>query len=352
MSTTNSKNRPGRHMHGARTRLSRSIHRRASTGLWPNRAFVTFWAADSISQFGSQASMVALPLLAALTLDASPFEMGALSAAGSAPFLLVSLHVGAWVDRLPRRPILIAADLGSFAFLLTIPLAAWRGWMSMELLYVVSFLVGVLTICFGVAWVAYLPALVQREELTDANGKLAATASVAQVSGPSVAGGLVALAGAPLAILLDAISFLISAWLIGRIRVEEPPIDSRNGEHRIWREIGEGIGVVTRHPLLRALAASTATTTLGGYMFLAVYVLYMTNDLGLGAGTIGLVFGLGGVGALLGAMIAPAFARWLGVGPAIVWAQLLTGLSGLAIPLAIFAPGIALPLVLFAEFFQ
>jgi len=278
--------------------------------------------------------------------------MGALGAAGSAPVLVVVLFAGVWVDRLPRRPILIAADLGRFGLLLTIPLAAWRGWLSMELLYIVAFLTGTLTVCFTVAWVAYLPALVQREELTGANSKISVTASVAQVGGPSAAGGMIALAGAPLAIFLDAISFLGSAWLIGRIRVEEPRSPERRGEQRIWREIGEGIGFVKRHPILRALTACTATTTLGGFMFVAVYILYMTDDLGLGPGGVGLVFGLGGVGALAGAAIAPAAARRLGVGPTIIWAQLLAGLGGLAIPLAMITPGIALPLVLFAEFFQ
>ena len=352
MSTTSPNNGRDRRVGGMRARLSQTVRRRITTGLWPNRAFVAFWAADSISQFGSQISNVALPLLAALTLGASPFEMGSLAAAGSAPFLVVALFAGAWVDRLPRRPILIAADLGSFGLLLTIPFAAWRGWLSMEMLYIVAFLTGTLTVCFNVARVAYLPALVKREELTDANSKLAATASVAQVGGPSAAGGMVALVGAPLAIFLDAVSFLSSAWLIGHIRVEEPRVPARRGKHRIWRETGEGIGVVASHPLLRALTACSATMNLGGFIFLAVYILYMTGDLGLGPGGVGLVFGLGGVGALAGATIAPTAAHWLGVGPTIIWAQLLTGLGGLVIPLAMFAPGIALPLVLFAEFFQ
>jgi len=220
MSTTGSNNERDPRVGGPWARLSQTVRRSVNTGLWPNRAFLAFWAADSISQFGSQISIVALPLLAALTLGASPFEMGALGAAGSAPVLVVVLFAGVWVDRLPRRPILIAADLGRFGLLLTIPLAAWRGWLSMELLYIVAFLTGTLTVCFTVAWVAYLPALVQRKELTGANSKISVTASVAQVGGPSAAGGLIALAGAPLAIFLDAISFLSSAWLIGRIRVE------------------------------------------------------------------------------------------------------------------------------------
>lgn len=320
-------------------------------GLWRQPDFVRFWGAESISQVGSQVTVLALPLIAALTLRASPFEVGLLAAAGSAPPLLVGLLAGVWVDRLRRRPLLIVADLGRAALLLTIPLAAVAGLLSMPLLYGIALLTGTLTVLANVAYASYLTTLVRRAELAEGNGKLEASRSTALVVGPGVAGALIGVVGAPLVLVVDAASFLASAVLLGRIRTPEPPPGPRSGR-RVWHEIGEGLAVVGRHRILRPLALSAGTTELFAFVFFAVYVLYFTRELGLTPAAIGLVFATGGVGALIGALLAAPAGRRFGQGPAIVAAQLLFGLSGLLIPLAVFLPAIALEMVVASEFLQ
>ncbi len=274
------------------------------TGLWRHPGFLRYWAADSISQFGIQISAVALPLAAALVLGASAGEMGLLAAAGTAPFLLIGLFVGVWVDRVRRRPLLILSDLARAALLLAVPLAWALDALSMELLYCVAFLVGIFTVVFEVAFVSYLPSLVGHHQLVEGNGKIAASASAAQVGGPGIAGVLVGLLSAPIAVLIDAVSYLVSAALMWKIPAPEPAPTRQDEAQKVWREIGERLRAVFGDPVLRALIMCSATNTLFGFVFLAVYVLYMTGDLGLGPTAVGLVFATGGLGAVLGAVVA------------------------------------------------
>jgi MFS family permease len=314
------------------------------------RDFTKLWAASAISDVGSHVSALALPLIAALSLGATAWQMGLLSAAGTAPTLLIGLFAGVWVDRLRRRPLLIAADLGRAALLLAIPLASVLDALRIELLCVVALLAGALTVLFDVSHVSFLPSLIGRERLVEANSRLEATESVARVTGPGLGGVLIGLLGAPFTLLIDALSFLASALFITRIRVTEPaPAHARAG---LAREIREGLGAVSRHTVLQVLAGCSATTSFFGLMFMAVYVLYMTRDLGLGPVGVGLVFATGGVGALAGALVAQPLARRFGPGPAMIVAQLLFGLSGLAVPLAVLAPAVALPMIVGSEFAQ
>ena len=300
---------------------------------------------------GSQISALALPLIAALTLGATPWQMGLLSAAGAAPILFVGLFAGVWVDRLRRRPLLIAMDIGRAATLLTIPLASALGLLRIEILYIVALLVGALSVLFSVAHLSFIPTLVERERLVEGNSKLQTTTSVAQVAGPGLGGVLVGLLGAAFAVLIDALSFLASALLIMGIRVNERSRAAADAGGVI-AEIGEGLRVVVAHRILRVLAGCSATISLFGQMFLAVYVLYMTRDLGLGSVGVGLVFAAGGVGALVGAVVATPATRRLGPGPAMIWAQLCFGLTGMAVPLAVLMPRVALPMVVASEFGQ
>jgi MFS family permease len=316
-----------------------------------NGDFARFWAAESISVVGSQVTAVAVPLLAALSLGASPMSVGVLAAAAGLPHLLFGLFAGAWVDRLRRRPIMIAADVGRAAFLAAIPFAAWLGALSIELLVVVAFLDGVLKVFFDIAYLAYVPTLVPRSQLVEANSKLEGTASAAQVIGPALGGALVRLVGAPLAMLIDALTFLASALFLFGIRAQEPAPGPARGTS-LLREVADGLGVVWRSGVLRALALASAVTNFGAFIFLAVYVLYMTRTLGLGPGAVGLVFALGGVGALIGSVLAgPVRARW-GIGATLVSSLALFGVFGLTIPLAVVFPRYALPLILAAEFAQ
>jgi predicted MFS family arabinose efflux permease len=329
------------------------VKRRLATALGParNGDFARFWAAESVSQVGSQFSVVVLPLLAALTLDASALAVGVLAAAAGLPHLLFGLFAGAWVDRLPRRPLMIAADIARFALLLAIPLAAWLGILSIQLLIVIAFLVETGTVFFDVAYLAYVPDLVEREALVEANSRLEASASAAQVIGPAFGGTLVRLLGAPNAMLIDALSYLVSAVLIVQIRrVDEAP--RRTSDHGILREIIEGIAALWRDPVLRALALASGIVNLGGFTFLAVYVLYLTRTLGLDPGAVGLVFAMGGIGALIGSVAASPIRNRLGTGPTLIASLVLFGVFGMTVPLAVAFPRYALPLILASELLQ
>jgi predicted MFS family arabinose efflux permease len=320
--------------------------------LWAHADFMRLWSGRAVSQLGTQISLVAIPLYAVLALDASPMEMGILSAAAGVPRLLFGFLAGAWVDRQRRKPIMVATNLGQALAVATIPLAALSGRASFELLLAVEVIVGLLSIFFQAAWVPYLPGLVGRALLPSANSKILASNSVAQVAGPSLAGTLVGALGGPVTIAIDALSYLWSALRIARIEHVEPP-PRPDGDHRsLRREIVHGLQVLVRSPLLRALAGSHATIVLAGWAFLAVYPLYMLDTLGLSARGVGFVYAAGGVGALLGSLVTTALIRRLGTGRTIVWSAVLFGVSGLTVPLAVLAPGHALALVVFAEFAQ
>ena len=323
-----------------------------SAALWRDPQFLKYWTASAISDVGSQVTALALPLIGALTLAATPWQMGLLNAASSAPILLIGLVAGVWVDRLQRRPVLIAADVGRAILLWTIPLASMAGVLTIELLCTVALLVGALSVFFDVAHLAILPVLVERERLVDGNAKLEVTAAAAQVVGPGVGGALVGALGAPFAVLLDALSFLVSGWLITRTRVTEPAPAPRIERSSLPNEIREGFRVVWGEPLLRALIAAAATMNFFGRMFLAVYVLYMTRDLGLGPLGVGLVLATGGVGSLAGAVVAGPTTRRFGPGPMLIWSQLAFGVTGLLVPLAVLVPRVALAMVVAAEFSQ
>jgi MFS family permease len=318
-------------------------------GLWRDAGFRNLWGAQTISLLGSQVTALALPLTAALALEATPAQMGLLGAAGAAPALLLGLFVGVWVDRRRRRPIMIAADLGRAALLLLIPAAALFGTLRIELLYAVALLCGALSLLFEVAYRAFVPALLPRERLVDANSKLELSRSAAEVGGPGLAGGLIGLAGAPLAVAADAISFLASALLLARLRAPEPAPTLR--EHRsIREEIGEGLRVITGSPPLRALAGCSGVLILFSSLLEAVFVLYLTRELGLAPTLVGLIFASGNVGFLVGALLGERAARRIGVGPAIAGGLLLTGLGDLLVPLAGGPPAIVVALLLAAQF--
>jgi MFS family permease len=223
------------------------------SSLWRHREFLKFWAGAAISDVGSQVTLLAVPLIAALTLQATPWQMGLLAAAGGAPILLVGLFAGVWVDRVRRRPVMIATDLGRAALLLVIPVAAVAGVLCIEILYAVLLLTGALTVLFDVADMSMLPSLVASDRIVEANSKLQSTAAAAQVAGPSVGGVLVSLMTAPFALLADALSFLFSAAFIAGTRVSETAPDTRGAGAGVLGEITEGF---------RARSSTTASSWL------------------------------------------------------------------------------------------
>jgi len=285
--------------------------------LWRHRDFRRLWIGETVSAIGSQVTLLALPLMAVLMLDATPFEMGLLTAAGMAPWVVFALLVGVWIDRRRHlRPLLIATDLGRAALLATVPLVALTGLVGLPQLFAVTFLVGTLTLVFNLAYVAYLPTLVERESLVDANGKLQASQATAWITGPTLAGFLVQLVTAPFAILVDALSFVVSAGCLLRIEApEQVRLRSSNGS---WLgDLRAGLSFVVRDPLQRASAGAAATLNFFGMGQFAIVILFATHDLELSPGIIGLAFAAGSVGGLLGAIAAPTVAKRLGTGGAI-----------------------------------
>jgi MFS family permease len=290
--------------------------------LWRHRDFVRLWAGQTVSVFGSQVTELALPFAAVLTLHATAFQMGLLSAAGMAPWIVFALLVGVWVDRCVRRRwILVAADLGRAAILLSIPVAAAFHVLSLGQLFAVAFAAGCLTLVFNVAWGSYLNVLVPREQLVDGNAKLMGSYATAQIAGPSIAGLLVHAISAPFAILVDAASFLVSASALRSIRAAEPQRRLERGTS-LRHDLAAGLRYVRDDPLQRAIAGSAATLNFFGAAIYAVLVLYAVRKLHLSSLLVGLAFAAGAVGALAGTQLAPRVARRIGTGRTIMLATL------------------------------
>jgi MFS family permease len=311
-----------------------AARRRERRSLWGHRDFVRLWSAESVSRFGSQVSLLALPLIAIAVLRTSTFQVGLLSTMEFLPFVLVGLPAGVWVDRLRRRPVLIAADLGRALALASVPLAHLLGVLSMAQLYAVAFVTGVLTVFFDVAYQSYLPRLVRPDQLVEGNAKLEISSSGASIAGPGLAGLLIQAFTAPLAVLVDAISFVASAGFIGRIRRPEPPPPPASGGPGMRREIAEGLRYVLGHRLLRWIAASTGTFNLFSSMTQAILVLYLVRRLGMSAGLIGLVMSVGNAGWLIGAAGSGRLSARIGVGWSVLGAAVVGSAGALLVPLA------------------
>jgi MFS family permease len=288
------------------------------TGLWNNPDFLKLWAGQTVSVFGSLITWTALQFTAIIVLDASPFQVALLAAATPVAGIVAGLVTGVWVDRLPRRPLMIAADLGRAALLAGIPIAAVAGVLRIEQLYVVAFLTGVLTIIFDVAYQSFLPTVVRREELLEGNSKLTASASAAEVGAFGISGWLVQILTAPFAVLVDAVSFVISAICLIRIRVPESPPTPPEHRQSIRAEVVAGLRVVWQQPVLRALAGSAALEALARGLIGSVILLYLNRELGFGPAVLGMIFGIGGLSSLAGAVVAERFVRRIGIGPTII----------------------------------
>ncbi|MBN1813001.1 MAG: MFS transporter, partial [Anaerolineae bacterium] len=286
------------------------------------------------SMLGSRVTMLALPLTAVSVLGATPAQMGILEAAAALPALLLGLFAGAWADRHRRRPILIAANAGRAALLLLIPLAATAGVLHVGHLYTLAFLLSVLGLAFDVAYGPFLLTLVGRERIVEGNSKLQVGRSVAEVFGPGLAGGLVQLVTAPIAIIADVISRLISALLLWRIRAPEPTPKPAEQRENVWHEIGEGLRLVIGNPSLRAIVGCFGTISLFNSALEAIWLVYLMRGLEIKPGLLGLISACGGGGFLIGALLPDKVARRFGLGPSIIGGVLLLALSDLLTPLA------------------
>ncbi|HLG61176.1 MAG TPA: MFS transporter [Ktedonosporobacter sp.] len=302
-------------------------------GLWKNPHFRQLWMGRIVSNLGNCITGIALPLTAVLVLSATPAQMSILSALNGIAVLFFGLVAGVWVDRLRRRPILIATDLGRALLISSIPAAALLGVLHIEQLYIVTALVGVLTVFFSAADASFLPTLVQSQELVEGNSKLGISDSLAEIIGPALGGLLVQAFSAPLAIVIDTLTFLWSALCFARIRTEEPSIAVKQ-RRNAWVEGIEGLHFVLKSPQLRALAISAGLFNFFGMFIGTLYAFYVVRELGAAPIILGLLTAAGGLSALVGAALAERVIRRVGLGLTAGAALAIYGLMGLLLPLA------------------
>jgi MFS family permease len=306
---------------------------RAFNGLWRHGDFVRLWTTLTITHFGGQITFLALPLTGALLLDATPFEMGVLTALEALPFALFGMFAGVLVDRAPKLPIIIWSDIARAVALLAVPLCAWLGVLSMGVLDAVGFLVGLGTVCGWPAYQVFMTERVGRSNLVEANAKIGVSDSAAQLVGPGIAGALIQWLTAPFAILLDAASFFLSAWILRGIR--SGPTDApKMRASSIGAEIREGLSAIWRNAVLRALAWALSVWQIFRHASLAIVVLYAARDLGFSAGRVGALWMLAGIGSLGATGAIGSLNRRLGFGPTMLTGMLGTGVGWLLLAAA------------------
>ncbi|MCC6917968.1 MAG: MFS transporter [Alphaproteobacteria bacterium] len=300
-------------------------------GLWRHRDFLNLWAAQIVSAFGSRITRTAMPALAILLLGAPDGEVALLGALSVAPAILTGLVASRFIDRARKRPLLIAADLARAGLVASIPAAAWLGLLSMAQLYVVAFLAGAAAALFQIADQSFLPSVVGRHQLAEGNTKLAATESIAEIGGPGMAGFLIQIFTAPVAILIDALSFLWSALFLMRIRVPETVAAPAEAPESPWA----GLGAIWGNAHIRPIFLSELIGMTGWGFFAALYMLFALRTLGLGIEIVGLIIGVGGIGAFVGAIIVGPAVRALGVGPALLLFIALNMGAAILLPLSL-----------------
>jgi MFS family permease len=321
--------------------------------LWQHADFLKLLAGETISDLGSQVGGLALPLAAALVLNASPGQMAALRAAEYVPPILIGLVAGVWIDRLRRRPLLIATNMARALLVLGVAATAAVGLLRIELLYLVGMLMAALRVVFGITLQAYLPSLVPARWLVAANSARATSRAATEVIGQALAGVLIQLLGVPGAVALDGVSFLASVTGTTLIRTTEPAPPPKDDRRRLGIELVEGLHTLIGNPILRAFQATAITAQFFYSVIMAIYVLYLTRELELSPTSVGLIFGFGGgVGVLLGSATAASVARLVGVGRTLVIAHVLFGLFGLLLGLSVVWRAHAAVLVFASEFLQ
>jgi MFS family permease len=297
------------------------------------RNFRTFWLGQTISLFGDQITYIALPLAAVLVLDADAAQMGYLGAAALLPHLFFALPAGVWLERVARRrQVMILADIGRAGLLASVPLTYAFDSLTFTQLYVVAFATGTLAVLFDISYSTLYVSVVARERYVEANSFMHGSRSFSYIAGPSVGGVLVQILSAPTALLADALSFVGSALFLGRLEAPEPPLEPRTT--RVRDEVREGLAFLFRNSILRPALLGTATLNFFNYAFWALFLIYATNELGIRAGTLGLVLGVGAFGGLTGAIVAGRVGRRIGLGPAFILGMILFPLPLLLVPAA------------------
>ena len=308
------------------------------TGLWAHADFMRLWSDQAVSAFGSRITRTALPIIAVQMLHESETVVALLSSVYLAPGVLLALFAGGLVDRNRKRRILVAADIFRAVVVASITFAWWGGALSMWHLVMVGALVGAASALFTITDVAYLPTLVEKRALADGNAKLETTEAVAEVTGPASAGVLIGLLGAPLAVAIDAASYVWSAAMLGRIRASEaPPQPAPSAESSTWqsqRDLRDGMRAVFGHPHVRAVVSALMVWSIAGGFFTALYTLYCLRTLGLSELTFGIIIAIGGIGSFGGALISRRLVASLGLGRTLIACATISLAGGLLIPLA------------------
>jgi predicted MFS family arabinose efflux permease len=309
-------------------------------GLWGQRGFLLLWSGETVSQFGNAVALVALPLVAIDTLKAGAFAVALLNAVAWLPWVVVGLLAGAWTDRLKKRPLMLACDVAAALLFSGVPLAVAAHVLTIWLLLAAAFLAGVANVFFTTAYQAYVPVVAGPADLTEANAKLQASKSTAQVGGPGLGGAIAQLLGAAAGLLLDAASFLVSAVCLLLIREREPARENVQKKTRLHQEIAEGIRFLAADPFLRPLTmyAALVNIPIGGID--ALLLLFLVRTVGVSAGAAGAIMALVGAGCLVGALFARRVARVAGTARAVLLWTTLTAPFGLLIPLATKGPGV------------
>jgi MFS family permease len=300
---------------------------RRLSGLWGHSDFLKLWSGQTVSMFGSLIGRIALPMMVVLMLEATPMQVGLLRAVEVAPGLAAGLFAGVWVDRLRRLPIMIVADFGRALLMGLIPMLFLLGSLTMGWVYTVAFFISILTICFDVAYQSYMPSLVESSHLVEANSKMEATVSIAEITGFGLSGFLVQVLTAPITILLDAISFVVSAVFLLRIGTPEPAPPAPEARAGMWTEIRAGVQVLFGHPVLRALVAADGLNNLFGNIIGTVIMLFVLRELQVSPALAGVIFATGGVSAFFGAVLAAPVVRRFGLGTSLIGAAFVTGAS-------------------------
>ncbi|MCX5358470.1 MFS transporter [Streptomyces sp. NBC_00124] len=318
--------------------------------MWRDSDFRRLWVGQTSSQLGEQAGLVVLPLFAVLTLHAGAGELGVLRAVGQAPILLLSLFVGAWVDRWRTRTVMVLTDVGRTLALGAVAVAGLFGWLGLPALFVIVFAVGALSVFFDVAYQACLVRLVRRDQLVRGNSALEGSRSAAQIGGPALGGALVSLLSAPIAAVSSALFFALSFLSIRRIRRVESASDHRDRPSRVWRRIHEGLRFVVSDTALRTVCLASAAFQFSFAAVMTVYLLFLPRELHLSGAAVGLALAATGPGALLGSVLAARLPNRFGYGPVLVAAATLGDGVFLCVPALHGSPAVTVPALLAVNF--
>jgi MFS family permease len=312
--------------------------------LWHDRNFLTLWTGQTLSEFGAQISMLGIPVLAVVLLEATAFQVGVLDAAGLVAFLLIGLPAGVWVDRMRKRHVMIWADAVRAVAIAAIPVLWMLGALHIVQLYAIAFVIGIATVFFDVSYQSVIPSLVRTTQIAEANGKLQATQQVAQLAGPAFAGGLISLVTAPFAMVVTAFTYAASFVALLLTRDHEVPRPAHEHEPML-REIGEGLRWVFGNRYLRRIVGTTGTSNFFNTVSMTMLPIFLLRELGMTPAAMGLILSLGAVGGVVGAIATPHIVRRVGEARAIPLSAIAFSAVAVLLPLAAMTPAVAFPLL-------